>query len=261
MKPLTETKRNPIAMKKFLRILFISNIILLLPAAAFSQATVDFTADQTTVCQGASVEFTDATTGITGTPTYSWDFGAGATPSTITGSGPHDVVYSSSGLKTVTLTVTDDNGPAFQTKTDYINVNALPVVTFGALADVCVDAAAFALSGGSPVGGTYSGTGVSAGNFSPATAGTGTHTITYTYTDGNGCINSATSDITVNAQPVVTFGALADVCVDAADFALAGGSPVGGTYSGTGVAAGNFSPATAGTGTHTITYTYTDGNG
>ena len=29
--------------------------------------------------------------------------------------------------------------------------------------------------------------------------------------------------------------------MDAADFALAGGSPVGGTYSGTGVAAGNFS--------------------
>ena len=136
-----------------------------------------------------------------------------------------------------------------------------PVVTFGALADVCVDAADFALAGGSPVGGTYSGTGVAAGNFSPATAGTGTHTITYTYTDGNGCVNSATSDITVNALPVVTFGALADVCVDAADFALAGGSPVGGTYSGTGVAAGNFSPATAGTGTHTITYTYTDGNG
>ena len=142
-----------------------------------------------------------------------------------------------------------------------ITVNALPVVTFGALADVCVDAADFALAGGSPVGGTYSGTGVAAGNFSPATAGTGTHTITYTYTDGNGCVNQRNSDITVNALPVVTFGALADVCVDAADFALAGGSPVGGTYSGTGVAAGNFSPATAGTGTHTITYTYTDGNG
>ena len=74
-----------------------------------------------------------------------------------------------------------------------ITVNALPVVTFGALADVCVDAADFALAGGSPVGGTYSGTGVAAGNFSPATAGTGTHTITYTYTDGNGCVNSATA--------------------------------------------------------------------
>ena len=67
-----------------------------------------------------------------------------------------------------------------------------------------MDAADFALAGGSPVGGTYSGTGVAAGNFSPATAGTGTHTITYTYTDGNGCVNSATSDITVNALPVTS---------------------------------------------------------
>jgi len=39
-------------------------------------------------------------------------------------------------------------------------------------------APAITLAGGSPVGGTYSGTGVSAGKFDPAVAGVGLHTIT-----------------------------------------------------------------------------------
>ena len=47
---------------------------------------------------------------------------------------------------------------------------------------------AFTLSGGLPVGGTYSGTGVSNGVFTPATAGLGNHFITYSFTDVNsGC--------------------------------------------------------------------------
>jgi gliding motility-associated-like protein len=164
------------------------------------------------------------------------------------------------GTHTITYTFTDGNGCSNQA-TNTITVNALPTVTLGAFADVCIDASPFALSGGSPVGGTYSGPGVAAGNFDPSIAGVGTHTITYTYTDGNGCSNQATNNVTVNALPTVTLGAFADVCIDASPFALSGGSPVGGTYSGPGVAAGNFDPAIAGVGTHTITYTYTDANG
>ena len=36
---------------------------------------------------------------------YSWDFGAGATPQTATGQGPHNVVWNTSGLKTIELKV------------------------------------------------------------------------------------------------------------------------------------------------------------
>ncbi|HEU4716560.1 MAG TPA: T9SS type A sorting domain-containing protein, partial [Bacteroidia bacterium] len=54
------------------------------------------------------------------------------------------------------------------------------------------------LSGGSPAGGTYSGTGVSNGVFDPTVSGTGTFTITYTYNDTvNGCSGSTTSVIDV----------------------------------------------------------------
>ena len=140
-----------------------------------------------------------------------------------------------------------------------VTINALPTVTCPANSSVCIDAPSFALTGGSPSGGTYSGAGVSAGNFNPAAAGAGAHTITYTYTDGNGCTNSCTFTITVNALPTVTCPANLTVCSTDAPFALSGATPSGGTYSGTGVTAGTFDPSAASLGSNTITYTYTSG--
>ena len=61
----------------------------------------------------------------------------------------------------------------------------------------CPNETTLTLDGGFPAGGTYSGPGVSGNNFDATVAGPGVHTITYTYTDGNGCSNSATDDITV----------------------------------------------------------------
>lgn len=78
-------------------------------------------------------------------------------------------------------------------------INSLPTVTMGALSDVCVYYSASSLTQGSPATGTYSGTGVSGGMFTPTTAGLGAHTITYTYVDGNGCSNSANTVINVNS--------------------------------------------------------------
>ena len=142
-----------------------------------------------------------------------------------------------------------------------LSVYALPSVSQSALLDVCVNGGAVNLVSGSPSGGTYSGTGVSGGMFDPLVAGLGTHSIDYTITSANGCSNTATETITVLSAPTVTFAALNDVCTADAAFALTGGSPAGGTYSGTGITGGVFDPSVAGVGTHTITYSYTDGNG
>jgi hypothetical protein len=139
------------------------------------------------------------------------------------------------------------------------NFTVVPT-TLAAQAAVCVNAGSFALAGGSPAGGTYSGPGVSSGQFNPATAGTGTHTITYTYAL-NGVTTTATQPLTVRALPTVTLAAQAPRCQGAAAFALTGGSPAGGAYSGPGVSSGQFNATAAGVGTHTITYSYTDGNG
>lgn len=80
-----------------------------------------------------------------------------------------------------------------------LTINALPTVSLGAFSDVCVYADPFTLTGGSPAGGSFSGTGVTLNVFNPNTAGVGSHAITYSYTDGNGCSATAQQNITVSA--------------------------------------------------------------
>jgi hypothetical protein len=100
-----------------------------------------------------------------------------------------------SGSSSITYTFTDGNGCS-NFATQPITVNTAPTVTQTPFTDLCQDAAPLTLSGGSPAGGVYSGTGVSGGMFDPTTPGT--FTITYTLVDGNGCSGMATDDITVN---------------------------------------------------------------
>jgi hypothetical protein len=76
-------------------------------------------------------------------------------------------------------------------------IRYLPVVTLEPFDDVQVDWPAFELTGGSPAGGEYSGTGCVDGWFHPDIAGLGDHMITYSYTDVNLCENSAEQMISV----------------------------------------------------------------
>lgn len=152
-------------------------------------------------------------------------------------------------------TIGTDNG------TD-LSVYSVPSVTFSALSDVCVNAPWFPLTGGSPAGGNYSGTGVSSGSFDPAVAGVGTSNITYVYADGNGCANSASQPINVLNAPTAQFNLpISELCVYASPYTLTGGTTAGGTYSGPGVTGGVFDPAVAGLGVWTLTYELTDANG
>jgi gliding motility-associated-like protein len=63
---------------------------------------------------GESIEhiiFNDATTGgLQPYTAYNWNFGIGATPATANTAGPHNVTYTTTGNKTVTLEITDSNG-------------------------------------------------------------------------------------------------------------------------------------------------------
>ena len=81
----------------------------------------NFTANQTTICQGNTVTFTNTSSDEN---TYNWNFGSGASPATASSVGPHVVTYSTSGTKTVTLDVTGPGGSDNETKTNYITVNS-----------------------------------------------------------------------------------------------------------------------------------------
>ena len=111
------------------------------------------------------------------------------------GETTQDITVSSSGIYTVSVGV---SGCSTSSAPINVVVNTNPIVTFGAINDMCVYNNALVLNQGSPSGGTYSGTGVTAGQFDPATAGTGTFTLTYDYTDANGCSGSAESQVLVD---------------------------------------------------------------
>lgn len=164
------------------------------------------------------------------------------------------------GTHIITYFYSDIHGCSSQ-DTSTIRVLAAPNANFSTLTPVCVDASTFTLTGGTPSGGVYSGSHVSGGQFNPSAAGTGSYQIKYIYTDGSGCSDTAVSTQDVKALPAVNFSTLSPVCLNTSPFSLSGGSPSGGSYSGTGVNNSQFSPGVAGAGTFVLTYTFTDSFG
>ena len=65
----------------------------------------------------------------------------------------------------------------------------------------CENDAAWTISGSTPLGGVYSGTGISSGVFYPSVAGVGNHSIQYLADDGGGNYDSCTFQIEVLAKP------------------------------------------------------------
>ena len=219
-----------------------------LPAATF-------TGLPSTICSSAS-----AVT-LVGTP-------AGGTFSGPGMSGPVFTPGSAGpGLHTISYAFTDLGTGCSNTTTQQVTVTQ-PVVSFTGLAgSYCINVTAVTLTGNQAPGGTFTGPGITdnangTANFNPAATGAGVKTIVYSYTDGNGCFNSTSQNVTVNPLPVVSFTGLAfTYCVTNAAVTLTG-TPVGGTFSGTGIVGNTFNPATAGVGgPYTITYTFTNGNG
>lgn len=96
--------------------------------------------------------------------------------------------------------------------TIHLTINPLPSVSFTLPANddtVCLLDNSFALSGATPAGGSYSGSGVSAGQFDPPTAGIGLHTVYYTYTDSNTCTTTDSASINVELCTGITASASA----------------------------------------------------
>lgn len=200
-------------------------------------------------CDGTA---TITVTGGTAPYAYSWDDSQAQLTQTATGL--------CAGTYTCTVTDATNQTQSFQVTI----VDFVPTVTTSIQESVCIDGALVSPTGSpSPVGsaiGVFSGTGVSGTQFNPSTAGVGTHTITYAYTDENGCVNTATDQIVVNALPTVSVTGNSPYCTSVMNANLQL-SPTGGQLSGVGVVSNQFNPSIAGVGTHPLTYEYTDANG
>jgi len=150
----------------------------------------------------AAAAFSGATTGTV----FNWTNSNPAIGLPASGSGniSFTALNTTSAPVTATITVTPSftNGgtTCVGTPTSFvITVNPLPVVTTGALPGrICVSDTLVRLNG-TPVGGSWSGFGISGFNFMPPATDIGTWPITYTYADANGCVNSASTTVTVLA--------------------------------------------------------------
>lgn len=91
------------------------------PIAAFGLRSGSVNTLGRNICTGVAVNFVDQS--YNGTPTsWEWNFGDGATPGTSTSQNPTGVSYSTPGLKTVTLKVTNAQGTDTKTFTSAVNV-------------------------------------------------------------------------------------------------------------------------------------------
>ncbi|MFM2016782.1 MAG: hypothetical protein RL007_438 [Bacteroidota bacterium] len=144
---------------------------------------LDVTGNPSTTCFG-----TPANLNATGASSFQWSTGD-------TTSNASVILFASS---MVYVTGTDTNGCS-STDSIFVTVNQLPIVTAQIPQNtVCIDDGAFPLLGGSPLGGTWSGPGVTAGTFTPSSATLGSQNIVYTYADSNGCVSSSSDIILVN---------------------------------------------------------------
>ncbi|GAB4130848.1 MAG: hypothetical protein Fur0041_00520 [Bacteroidia bacterium] len=203
--------------------------------------TVTATTANSAICAGGSTTLTAG-----GASTYTWN------PGNLSGTS---VTVSPSSNTTYTVTGTSAAG-CTNTATVAVAVNALPVVTASAMAGTICDGQTDMLMSSGATSYTWN-----PGNLSGASVTVSpntTTTYTVTGTDANGCVNTASVTLNVNALPTVTASAVSGaICIGSNDTLNASGA-VSYVWSSGGNAAQEI---VAPTGATTYTVTGTDANG
>jgi hypothetical protein len=181
----------------------------------------------------------------------------------VSSDGIFDPSSVSPGNITVFYRLTNAQGCSDQ-ETITIEVLAAPTASLTAPGALCSNDSPVQLTG-TPANGSFSGEGVNNnGLFDPALVNGPSSDITYTFTSANGCFDTDTRTIIINAAPNVSIAAFDnEVCLDESPFSIPG-NPAGGIYtsSNPGVSSnGLFTPSTAGEGVASFTYTFTNNEG
>ena len=169
-----------------------------------------FSANNTSICQGESVAFTDMTTSDVPVISYEWDFGDGTTAFV---QNPQHI-YNTPGVYDVTLKVLNANGCEDSTLAPIsITVGAPPTADiFPSITTGCAPLTVMftdSSTGPFPVNNWFWDFGD--GNTSTQQAPTntfvnpGTYTVKMVIQDANGCTDSTTRLITVSSSPIVDF--------------------------------------------------------
>jgi len=123
----------------------------------------------------------------------------------ISGFGNFNPVFASVGNNIVTYQVSNTNG-CINSDTIFVTIYSVPDATISYPGLVCDGNAPFPLNAATPGGSWSGGPYINNGIFDPQVSGQGIFPVTYTVTDGNNCTNSNTINITVDSDPVASFG-------------------------------------------------------
>ena len=168
----------------------------------------------TTITMTAGGALTGGNTGTAYTTTLTQAGSLGSPDFTITAGAlpPGVILYSNgtiagtpttTGTFNFTVRVKDASGCSGTQSYSITVACGLNPITMANFPTLCSNDGLYTLVGASPSGGTYSGTGVSGGQFDPSV---GTQTITYTYTDFYGCVTSQSKVLTVSPSTATPTG-------------------------------------------------------
>ncbi|HSN50355.1 MAG TPA: FISUMP domain-containing protein, partial [Bacteroidales bacterium] len=162
------------------------------------QVSVSIGVSQNPVCDGIPVTFTASPIHGGTAPAFQWKLNG-------TNVGTNNAIYVNAlaNNDAVSCILTSNLicrvGSPATSDTIIMVISGNPMVTFTTCFDTVttLNAMPIKLKGGLPLGGTYSGPGVSGGIFNPAVAGTGIKTLTYSYTNAGTCTSGKTKNILV----------------------------------------------------------------
>lgn len=221
--------------------------------------TVTLSAPVSQICEGESITFTAAPSGLD-----SYEFFDGATSVQNSASETWTTTGLVSG-NSITVEGTNLGCTSAASSPVSITIITAPVVDPGQDLDNCIDDADVTLSGFTPSGGTWSGPGVTnaTGVFSPSSAGAGNFYIYYQASNAN-CTTTDSILAVVHALPTIDAGTYNAICLDETLQLTASGavsyawSPASGLSS-VGISNPVFTPSADGSFTYTVTGT--DANG
>ena len=162
-----------------------------------------------TLCAGTNISFTVVATGTPPPTIYQWQISTnnGVTWNNIT-TGAFTSTYTLTGTTTAMsghrfrVLVTNNCGQTTTSNSITITVNPAPTVVATDLFNrrICLSDTLIPLVG-TPVGGSWSGIGVSGFNFVPSATAVGNYVLTYTFTSNLGCTASDTTRVFVQDCP------------------------------------------------------------